>query len=295
MSKARETAQQQLGPIDFSHYDKEKEVAQQSYNTSKGSLENNFNNLLTQIGMNKDTTKKSFNMGRSTVAENAFNQNRLNQLDVGSRVTGKSGLQELGEVGNRIETGRQYSGLANTYYDDMNKLKTTEDQSKTAYEFDQQNLMNELNRMLTGVDSRKGEANNNYNMTIGQLAESIQGRWDANANAEKALAQARSAQAQNAKIAQQQLSAQKKSALVDILNSGKSTASKQADIQRLFGVDAATARSMINDSTAIGNPGAVSATSRLNQAYNNIGLPSSMLGTKPNSGSLDAFLRSIGG
>ncbi len=130
---AKDYAKQQLGELDLGYLDKEKKVAKDSYNTSKGSLENNYNNLIEQIGQNKDVTKKGFNTGRATVAENAFTQGRLNQLDVGSRVTGKSGLQELGDVGNRIETGRQYSNLANTYYDDMKTLDTTEKQSATTF------------------------------------------------------------------------------------------------------------------------------------------------------------------
>lgn len=249
---AKDYAKQQLGELDLGYLDKERKVANDSYNTSKGSLENNYNNLIEQIGQNKDVTKKGFNTGRATVAENAFTQGRLNQLDVGSRVTGKSGLQELGDVGNRIETGRQYSNLANTYYDDMKTLDTTEKQSATTFGLDQQGLLDQLNQMLTGVDSRGAEAKNSYNMQVGQLAESVQGRWDANANAQAALAQARSAAAQARSAASSQLAAAKKSELVKILTNGGDANNQTQLIKDLFGVDYSTAYQVIAEANKTG-------------------------------------------
>ena len=115
MANAKDAAKEQLGCLDLSYLDKERKVAQDIYNTSKNSLKTNFENLLNAINTNRADTRKNFNVGRSTIAENAFTQNRLNNLDVSSRVAGKSGLKDLGEVGNRIETGRQYSNLANTF------------------------------------------------------------------------------------------------------------------------------------------------------------------------------------
>lgn len=193
---AYDYAKQQLGDLDLSHLDRERDVAQKTYDTSKSSLENNFNNLLKQIESNRSDTRKNFNTGRATVAENSYNANRLNQADLASRGVGSSGLKALGEVGNRMETGRQYSNLANDFYSTMNELKTTEDQGRSQYDIDQRTIQNTLDNALAGIDTRAGEAKNNYNMTLGQLAETVQGRWDNNANAEAALNQAKAAAAQ---------------------------------------------------------------------------------------------------
>lgn len=190
---AKQYAQQQLGTLDLSYLDKERENAQNTYNTSNSSLQTNFNNLLQQIENNRADTRKNFNTGRATVAEQSYNANRTNQADLASRGVGSSGLKGLGEVGNRIETGRQYSNLANEFYNNMNELQTTEDQGRSQYDIDQQVIKNTLNQALAGIDTRRGEAQNNYNMTLGQLAEQIQGRWDANDNAAKALQQAKDA------------------------------------------------------------------------------------------------------
>lgn len=190
---AKEEAKKQLGALDLSYLDKERETAQNTYNTSKSSLENNFNNLINQINSNRQDTRKNFNTGRATVAESSYDANRANQTDLASRVVGTSGLKGLGEVGNRIETGRQYSNLANQFYNDMSELDTTETQGRSQYDIDQQSLKNTYDQTMAGIASREGEAKNNYNLTLGQLAEQIQGRWDSNSNAAKALAQAKQA------------------------------------------------------------------------------------------------------
>lgn len=256
---AYDYAKQQLGNLDLSHLDKEREVAQNTYNTQKSSLENNFNNLLNQIESNRSDTRKNFNTGRATVAENSYNANRLNQADLASRGVGSSGLKGLGELGNRIETGRQYSNLANDFYNTMSELKTTEDQGRSQYDIDQKSLQNTLDQALAGIGTRQGEAQNNYNMTLGQLAESVQGRWDANANAQAALAQAKAAAAQAHRdavnAAKQSLRTQNASTLTGITNllgkdNGKGGTYSTEDLSRMiqtaFDVDSGVALSVLD-------------------------------------------------
>ena len=218
---AKDYAKEQLGNLDLSYLDNEKNVANNVYNTSKSSLQNNFNNLLEQINNNRADTRKNFNTGRATVAENSYNTNRNNQVDLASRGVGNSGLKGLGEVGNRMETGKQYSSLANDFYDKMNTLDTTEKQDRSQYDTDQQGVKNTLDQTLAGITSRGAEANNAYNSTLGQLAEGVQNRWDTNANAEKSLAQQKAAAAQAhsdaVNAARQQVVAAKRQALTNIV------------------------------------------------------------------------------
>ena len=248
---AKEYAQEQLGTLDLSHLDNEREVAQNTYNTSKSSLESNFNNLLNQINSNRADTRKNFNTGRATVAEQSYNANRTNQADLASRGVGSSGLKGLGEVGNRIETGRQYSNLANDFYNSMNELQTTEDQGRSQYDIDQQVIKNTLDQALAGIDTRRGEAQNNYNMTLGQLAEQVQGRWDANDNAAKALKQAEDAAKQAHKDAMAAQSANYaqyvRGALTDIGNSNVDDLTKIGMIQKQFGVSREVATNVLTN------------------------------------------------
>ena len=242
---AKDYAKKQLGELDLSYLTGEEDVANKTYNTTKSSLETNFNNLVNQINSNRLDTRKNFNTGRSTIAENAYAANRQNQADLASRGIGSSGLKALGEVGNRMETGKQYSNLANQFYSTMTDLDNTEKQSRNQYDIDVQTAKNTLDSALAGIASRRGEAQNNYNMQLGQLAEQVQGRWDANANARAALAQAKAAAAQAHRdavnAARSQLSSAKKQALTEIVNGNGTVDQKRAAIQTTFGVDANTA------------------------------------------------------
>lgn len=243
---AKDYARQQLGDLDLSYLKGEEDVANRTYGTTKSSLETNLNNLMNQIQSNREDTRKNFNTGRATVAENAYAANRQNQADLASRGVGSSGLKSLGEIGNRMETGQQYSNLANKFYSTMTDLENTEKQSRDQYDIDLQTAKNTLDSALAGIASRRGEAQNQYNQALGQLAEQVQGRWDANANAQAALRQAKAAAAQAhadaVNAANSQLSSAKKQALTEIVNNkNTSVDQKRAAIQTMFGVDAGTA------------------------------------------------------
>lgn len=188
MATAKDVAAQQLGSLDLSYLDKEKNVATDVYNTGKSSLETSYQNLLDQLSKNRAGTKTDFTKGRATVSESAYDMDRANKANLASRGVGKSGLVELGQVGNRIETGRQYSDIANKYYDTMSDLDTTEKTGTQNYNTDLKGLLNTYNQNIANIDTRRGEATNNYNITLANLAESIQSRWDAEANAQASLA-----------------------------------------------------------------------------------------------------------
>lgn len=242
---AKDYAREQLGNLDLSYLKGEEDVANRTYGTTKSSLETNLNNLMNQIQSNREDTRKNFNTGRATVAENAYAANRQNQADLASRGVGSSGLKSLGEIGNRMETGQQYSNLANKFYSTMTDLENTEKQSRDQYNIDLEVAKNTLDSALAGIASRRGEAQNQYNQALGQLAEQVQGRWDANANAQAALAQAKAAAAQAhsdaVNAARSQLSGAKKQALTEIVNGNGTVDQKRAAIQATFGVDANTA------------------------------------------------------
>ena len=247
---AKDYAREQLGNLDLSYLKGEEDVANKTYGTTKSSLETNFNNLMNQLNANRQDTRKNFNTGRATVAENAYTANRQNQADLASRGIGSSGLKTLGEIGNRMETGQQYSNLANKFYSTMTDLDNTEKQSRDQYDIDLQTAQNTLDSALAGIASRRGEAQNQYNQALGQLAEQVQGRWDSNANAQAALAQAKAAAAQAhsdaVNAAKQQLSSANKQALTNIVNSNLTNDRKVSTIQTIFKVDANTAQKVLN-------------------------------------------------
>lgn len=254
---AKDYAREQLGNLDLSYLNTERDVANKIYNTSKSSLENNFNNLINQINQNRTDARKNFNTGRATIAEDAFMANRQDTADLASKNVGLGGLRDINKTANRIETGRQYSNLANEFYDNMNELDLTEKQGRSQYDIDQQSIRNTLDQTLAGIGSREKDAINSYNMALGQLAETVQGRWDNNANAQatlqlqkEALAQQKAAQAQAHADAMAAAEANYKSILKQDLtgivnNSSLSQDQKVAQITRQFNVDTNTAVNLL--------------------------------------------------
>lgn len=275
---AKSYAREQLGNLDLSYLKGEEDVANRTYGTTKNALQTNFNNLLNQITSNREDTRKNFNTGRATVAENAYAANRQNMADLASRGIGSSGLKILGEVGNRMETGKQYSNLANKFYSTMTDLDNTEKQSRDQYNIDLQTAKNTLDNALAGINSRRGEAQNNYNMALGQLAEQVQSRWDANANAKASLAlqkeqiaQAKAAAAQShadaIASAKQQLQATNRNNLINIVNSDATVDAKRVAIQTTFGVDANTANSVLSQLGLTTDKSLIGVGSNIMQPY----------------------------
>ena len=153
-----------------------------------------------------------------------------------------------------METGQQYSNLANKFYSTMTDLENTEKQSRDQYDIDLQVAQNTLDNALAGIASRRGEAENQYNQALGQLAEQVQGRWDANANAQAALAQAKAAAAQAHSDAVAAAKQQLKQANIDRLSAivknvdpknAKSVNNARALIQSTFQVDSNTATKVL--------------------------------------------------
>lgn len=221
MATIKEKAQEQLGPLDLSYLDKEREAIKSSYNTSKDVLGSSFKTLLDNINLSRADASKNFNVGRSTIAESAYDKGRGIQSDLSGRVSGVTGLKQIGQVGNRMETGREFSNLANSYYGTVGKLDTTEKQSKEQYDLEQRGLEDFLRTGLAGINTREGEAKNSYQMSVGQLAEQIQARLDAQRAASASIEQARKEFEENKKRYAEGLKTQRDKDMYDIISNRK--------------------------------------------------------------------------
>lgn len=197
MASAKKQAQSYLGSendyINLKGLNEERNLANDVYNTNTKSFQNAYNDLLSQIGSNRTKAKKDFGSGRATVSENAYLQNRDNIADLSSRGVG-SGIAALNKLGNRMETGRQFSDLANTYYNTMNELDANEKTYTNEYNTNMESARNTLNAALADIGAREKAGRNAYKADVAQLAEQIQARRDANANAARAYALEKAAQ-----------------------------------------------------------------------------------------------------
>lgn len=188
MASAKKQAQSYLGNendyINLSGLNEERKLANDVYNTNTKSFQNAYDDLLKTISSNKNKAKTDFSSGRATVSENAYLQNRNDMSDLAARGL-NGGIAQLNKLGNRMETGRQFSNLANTYYNTMNELNANEKTANNEYNTNMEGARNTLNATLADISSREKAGRNAYKAAVAQLAEQIQARRDAAAAAAK--------------------------------------------------------------------------------------------------------------
>ena len=191
MASAKKQAQSYLGNendyINLSGLNEERKLANDVYNTNTKSFQNAYDDLLKTISNNKNKAKTDFSSGRATVSENAYLQNRNDMSDLAARGL-NGGIAQLNKLGNRMETGRQFSDLANTYYNTMNELNANEKTANNEYNTNMEGARNTLNATLADISSREKAGRNAYKAAVAQLAEQIQARRDAAAAAARSYA-----------------------------------------------------------------------------------------------------------
>ena len=182
MASAKKQAQSYLGNendyINLKGLNEERQLANDVYNTNTKSFQDAYNDLLSNIASNRTKAKTDFGSGRSTVSENAYLQNRNDLSNFAARGL-NGGIAQLNKLGNRMETGRQFSDLANTYYNTLNELDANEKTYTNEYNTNMEGARNTLNAALANISSREKAGRNAYKAAVAQLAEQIQARRDA--------------------------------------------------------------------------------------------------------------------
>lgn len=191
MASAKKQAQSYLGNendyINLKGLNEERQLANDVYNTNTKSFQNAYNDLLSNIASNRTKAKTDFGSGRSTISENAYLQNRNDLSNFAARGL-NGGIAQLNKLGNRMETGRQFSDLANTYYNTLNELDANEKTYTNTYNTNMEGAKNTLNATLANISSREKAGRNAYKAAVAQLAEQIQARRDAAAASARSYA-----------------------------------------------------------------------------------------------------------
>lgn len=148
--------------LDLSAYDKLLGTLGRNFNNSKNSLANQLNSALARFDQYRNDSNKQFSSGRATIAEDSYDRQRQNVNDLAARGLAGSGLQQLGEVQESIEKGRQVSSLADKYYDYLNELQNQEQTTRDNYNNTLVELENAYNNSVANVEMQKQNAKNQY-------------------------------------------------------------------------------------------------------------------------------------
>jgi len=186
-SKAKKEAKSTLGSFDDSAYETQRSSAKSMYDTQLADAGNQWTNLQNRLTSSRKASATDFAKGRSNVAETNYLANRadLNRRAAGG--TTASGFSDISNLGNRMELGRQYSNLANTYYNALEGIDRDQTEGQQAYDMALRQAKDSYDMALANIGLAQQGAQNQYNAQLASLAEGIQSRWDANANAAAAL------------------------------------------------------------------------------------------------------------
>ena len=233
-------ASQLLGSPDFSGFNALRQSAQSSYNLGNQALDTSYKNLLANLEARTKTTRQELASNRGTIMEDSFTRNRDTYRNLASRGLGASGLSQLGDIQNRMETGKQVSQVAGQYYKTDEALGDAEQQGTQAYQQQQQSLANALQANLAQVQQNEISYKNAYQQQVASVALQLQQQAQAAASANYQTKM--SAIGELAKyrdtLAQNQPS---ESAKFDIIGMDQPTAAKIALWADTFGVTPAQA------------------------------------------------------
>ena len=116
------------------------------------------------------TNRQELASNRGTIMEDSFTRNRDTYRNLASRGLGASGLSQLGDIQNRMETGKQVSQVAGQYYKTDEALGDAEQQGTQAYQQQQQSLANALQANLAQVQQNEISYKNAYQQQVASVA-----------------------------------------------------------------------------------------------------------------------------
>ena len=107
----RRYAEDLLGPLDRSIYNKQGEAIQQAGKTRWDSLSNQFQNLKNQLEAQRATAQTAYQKGLSDAMEQGYDYSRATDANMVAKGLGSSGLQNLADVQTTTAKGQQVNAL----------------------------------------------------------------------------------------------------------------------------------------------------------------------------------------
>lgn len=150
----------------------QRNAMQSQYNTGLASTETAYQNLLSKLAEQQQDTRKDFGAARATIAEDAFTRGRNLANNLASRNLSASGIMQLGDVQNRMETGRQVSGVANNYFDTQENIADAKVEGTQTYESAKRQLADQLAANMANLLSQEASAQMSGLSMIEQLRQS---------------------------------------------------------------------------------------------------------------------------
>lgn len=167
-------AQNMLGGMDTSGFDQLRAAIEQSTQLNQTGLKNSYDQLLENLQKQGKENRQEFAGARGTIMEDSFSRNRDLYRNLAARGLGASGLQQLGGIQNRMETGKQVSNVAGQFYDAAEKLADAQEQGTESYNQQSSQIENNKNATLAQIQQQEIQYRNAYQQQVASLALQLQ-------------------------------------------------------------------------------------------------------------------------
>ncbi len=142
----------------MSSFGAQEQALNQAYQTNLGQAGTAYQNLLDNLAKQEQSSKEEFGASRATIAEDAFTRGRNLANALASRMLSGSGLLQLGNVQNRMETGRQINTAAQTFGKTNEAIAQARQEGTQDYNTAKRQLSDSLASNLASLMSQKATA-----------------------------------------------------------------------------------------------------------------------------------------
>lgn len=235
-TRGRTYAENLVGPLDRSGYQKQRDVITQSYNTNWQNIQNQYKNLTDKIKRQQDQANENFANGLVQVASNSFDRMHQSNQDMANKGLTLSGIGNLMTQSDTQmkgdEIGKLLKSVGATMSEGAEQLKNANQKIAS-----QENELNKgYGNALGEVGSRETAAQNAFNNALADIAEAMEARQDNNDLAAKQRAASGSGRSGKGKEDEELNEFYKKMAITEILSSEDMTdRQKSNSLAILFG------------------------------------------------------------
>lgn len=235
-TRGRIYAENLVGPLDRSGYQKQRDVITQSYNTNWQNIQNQYKNLTDKIKRQQDQANENFANGLVQVASNSFDRMNQSNQDMANKGLTLSGIGNLMIQSDTQmkgdEIGKLLKSVGATMSEGAEQLKNANQKIAS-----QENELNKgYGNALGEVGSRETAAQNAFNNALADIAEAMEARQDNNDLAAKQRAASGSGRSGKSKEDEELNEFYKKMAITEILSSEDMTdRQKSNSLAILFG------------------------------------------------------------
>lgn len=235
-TRGRTYAENLVGPLDRSGYQKQRDVITQSYNTNWQNIQNQYKNLTDKIKRQQDQANENFANGLVQVASNSFDRMNQSNQDMANKGLTLSGIGNLMTQSDTKmkgdEIGKLLKSVGATMSEGAEQLKNANQKIAS-----QENELNKgYGNALGEVGSKETAAQNAFNNALADIAEAMEARQDNNDLAAKQRAASGSGRSGKSKEDEELNEFYKKMAITEILSSEDMTdRQKSNSLAILFG------------------------------------------------------------